>query len=524
MGATGSNRVGGSQVDYGKGSPGTDGMSVMADVIKNLQNLTGPTSISSVTETTREARSPELESRSQTFIDRLNEISAGTADAYAGKEATFEDLIRSLSNVSQMRAGQSAGATSTAALNSGLSPLEATQVGDNALNEVLQRYFPQLAQMRSDQADVPIAGQEAQRGLNNDYGDFLNSVLAPYLRAVAGTTTEKEGQETDMLGRLRAISDAAGQMERVKASQAGTELGYAELNEDARQADMSAELKRMGFDVDMAINQLREAGMDGRNSASLANALGIAQINSNTTMGTTAMREEGETARSTDRNMLEVLLENTRQGGMSGRETSRQKSTADLAEGRQAFELAQQNRTLDSKETLFESQKAYLQDLDYQKTNRADKLAENKGKQNVAKIEASLRKTHATNVMKAKAYWSDYLAGAKTNSDLVKRIEGIVGAEELHKYVDYNTNWKWGEADNRAKDTAGLINKLAAPDIEASLIALGLNAKAGTTDPTNPPDPSDPTNPPDPSDPPTSEEEAEKRRIAKHLMNQGDNN
>lgn len=262
------------------------GIDVLGALLDEVSRMTGPTQISKEIATTKEARSPELEARTQQFIDTLNQMSEGYRTGYGNLGTTFDAVIRNLMNVNQVQAGRSAGATSTAALASGLTPLEASKLSGDAMQSILQAMYPQIATLRQQQAEVPIQLQDSLRGLNQDYLEALSSVIAPYQRAVAGTTTEGTREITDILGRMGLKSDVASKLGTLQQGEEQIQLGWAQLMEDARQKDLSADLQKRGFNVQQAIAMLEQEGMDRRTAMQMANSIAVAQIQSATNLGT----------------------------------------------------------------------------------------------------------------------------------------------------------------------------------------------------------------------------------------------
>jgi len=143
----------------------------------------------SPTSSTKAVRSPQLETVSADWLDKLNQLSTDTASAYTNKAGTFDAIIRSLSNVARSTAGTQGAATAQSALTSGFSPFEATQESGNVVNQILRQFYDQQAGLKTQQADVGIEAQGAMRGLNQDYLSLLTNVLSPYYKGVAGTET-----------------------------------------------------------------------------------------------------------------------------------------------------------------------------------------------------------------------------------------------------------------------------------------------------------------------------------------------
>jgi hypothetical protein len=127
----------------------------------------------------------------------LNQLSANTTGAYQNKQNTYSDLIKSLSDLFGARGSAAAGSTQASALASGLTPLEASGAGNNALLANLQQFFPALAGLKGEAADVGIANQSALQSIQQQLNlPFISQVLAPYQQAVAGTVARGTGTQT----------------------------------------------------------------------------------------------------------------------------------------------------------------------------------------------------------------------------------------------------------------------------------------------------------------------------------------
>jgi hypothetical protein len=201
-------------------SPGAS----FADLIANVQK-TAPT----VTTVNKQNISPQLEALMNQFTGQMNALSGQTQQAYQGKQNTFADLISSLTNMyGAMGAGQSS-AAQTSALASGLSPLEAQGAGNNVLQQVMQQFYPQLAQTKTQQADVGIAGAQAQQGILQQLGlPFMQSVQAPYFQNVAG----QQQVTTDPLRNMSLLA-------QLTQAQGDDALGWAQLAQQGNQFQQS---------------------------------------------------------------------------------------------------------------------------------------------------------------------------------------------------------------------------------------------------------------------------------------------
>lgn len=86
-------------------------------------------------------------------------------DPYAGMHSAYEDVIRNLASAYQSRGSRSARVARETGLASGLSPLEAGSVGEEALNRSLQDYYNILPGLRLEQAGLQQKRWEDLAGL-----------------------------------------------------------------------------------------------------------------------------------------------------------------------------------------------------------------------------------------------------------------------------------------------------------------------------------------------------------------------
>ena len=225
-------------------------------------------------------RSPELEAQIQESIDQQNTLRGDMQTAYQGKLASYDDVIQALANTYGKQSGAQSSAASTAALNSGFTPLEATQQGSDALNNVLQLYAPQLANVKSQQADVPIAATEAQRGVSQDFQALLAQVIAPYRQSVAGQTqtsvTEDPARRVAMLQQLMQSQSNIATQER--GQDIGAMTAQAQIRQRQEEVQVQAMMQGMKIESEQNIAQLREMGMDDRLSMEMAGRIQIAKL------------------------------------------------------------------------------------------------------------------------------------------------------------------------------------------------------------------------------------------------------
>jgi len=246
---------------------GPSGGSGEVDFLSTLQGMTGPTS--TMQSTTQNARSPELEALIQAQTGRLNELQTGYEGAFGAQEATFSDVIQSLINAYQTRAGREGGAMGTAALSSGLTPLEATGAGQTALGGILQQMWPQVAGLRNEQAGVGIELQRALQGVDQEHGNLLTNVMKPYHMGVAGTT--QTGETTDILGRNKLIADYMMQQQQQQQQQGQWQAELAQALQIAQMGEAGAtERTGMGQAGADYRAELGEEGATGRTQMGLA--------------------------------------------------------------------------------------------------------------------------------------------------------------------------------------------------------------------------------------------------------------
>lgn len=177
-------------------------------------------------------RSPELEANIAEAIDRINALSKSFTEAYETKGGTYADMINALTNIYQSRAGAEAGAASQAALTSGLTPLEAGGQAREVKGALLQEMYPQLAGLRAEEAQTLVDLQAAIQTVNQQYQDLIQSVVAPYQQAVAGT------KEYDILGRETLMSNIALQQQQM-----AQDWREAMLNANIQQQQLNAQLQ-----------------------------------------------------------------------------------------------------------------------------------------------------------------------------------------------------------------------------------------------------------------------------------------
>lgn len=252
----------GSSMSLGGASQSSGGSELTA-LMDKLNGMNGPTLTTQ--QITQAQRSPELEAQIQAQTGRLNELQTGYGAAYDNKQQTFNDVIQSLINASQARGSRNSQASGTAALQSGLTPMEAAGVGQNSMDAVLQQMWPMLAGLRSDQADVGIGLQNALQGVDQEHAQLLQGVMAPYMKGVAGTTVT--GEETDILGIQKLLGSLAMQQSQQQSQDAQMSNAMA----IAQMQDVG-QTKRAGMAQGGATQRtgMTQAGASDRASAGLS--------------------------------------------------------------------------------------------------------------------------------------------------------------------------------------------------------------------------------------------------------------
>lgn len=243
------------------------GGSGLSELLASLRGMQGPTLTTQ--QTTQSNRSPELEAAIQAQTGRLNQLQTGYEGAYDTKQQTYNDVIQSLINAYQSQGSRQAGAMSTSALASGLTPLEAAGAAGDVQSDFLQQMWPQVAGLRADQADVGIGLQEAIQGVDQEYANLLTNVVSPYQRDVAGTVVT--GEENDRLGVQKLISDVVMQQyaQQQRASEVSAQLNNA-LQIAGMQEQGAMSRARMGESGATQRTGMTQAGATGRASMGIA--------------------------------------------------------------------------------------------------------------------------------------------------------------------------------------------------------------------------------------------------------------
>lgn len=210
-------------------------------LLQALAKASGPTSTNKQTTTTNQNASPQLEQMMQGFQNDLQTLNTNTQGAYDAKQQSFNDVIRELSNTFRAREGAAAAGARQGAMATGLTPIEANSLGQDASMQVLNQFFPLLAGMRADQAGVGVDLQSALANLQGQLNlPFMQNIASPYYQNVAGQIQNTTGETTDTLGRQNLI----GQLLSNMSSQ---NLDAQRIAESARQFDISSNLQNSQF-------------------------------------------------------------------------------------------------------------------------------------------------------------------------------------------------------------------------------------------------------------------------------------
>jgi hypothetical protein len=106
---------------------------------------------------------PQYQEPPAEALSILNQIMQ--TDPYAGVHGAYEQVARQMAEAFQSRGSQAARTQQQAALSTGLTPLEASGAGENALLENMRSYYAQLPQLRLAQSMLPAQRQEQLSGL-----------------------------------------------------------------------------------------------------------------------------------------------------------------------------------------------------------------------------------------------------------------------------------------------------------------------------------------------------------------------
>lgn len=215
------------------------------------------------TVTTKANRSPELENNIADMLNRINGVSSGLGTAATGLQNTYTDVINSLLKAGNKMGGAQSSQASTAALASGLTPLEAAGSGRTAFNDLVTQLMPLIATQRQGQANVPYQLQkDISQYAVTPYQNLLAQVQAPYQQALAGTSQVT----TDPLRYLAYLnSQQQVQNEQARSNQA-LQIAKMQIDAQMQQAiatgNVSQRKSLMDYQQAMAVgNQTGQYGL-----------------------------------------------------------------------------------------------------------------------------------------------------------------------------------------------------------------------------------------------------------------------
>jgi len=245
------------------------------------------------TQVTQQLPSPELESQIQGFQTDLNQLSQGFQQAAGDRQSSFNDVIRSLSNTFNTQAGAASTGTATAALGSGLSPLEASQLGTDTRQKVQQQFFPQQAALKAQQAAIPTELQRDLTGLQQMSSNFIGQTVAPFLQAQAGQETITQNPQAALQAAARLASHAESMAQQASQFESQQELAQQQMvfNQAKLEQQMAIALMQAAqaaataqqtaqYQAQQLAQELQIAGLDSQT------ALAVAQLQSQTSLST----------------------------------------------------------------------------------------------------------------------------------------------------------------------------------------------------------------------------------------------
>lgn len=248
------------------------GDSVIQQLLQQTQGLLSsgqPTSTATTTQTTQAERSPELEQSFTEATGRLNELSQGFTGAFEERAGGFNDIIRELTNIANREASRQPRAVSTAALSSGLSPVEAAGAGADVRSNILQSFLPQLATLRGQQANVGVELQQALQGVGRDQTNLL-ALIAPYQQAIAGTTGTTTQTSTDQLESIQLLSTLAVAVDQSNQQWQQIQLQGRQLDLQSRELLINQRMEQDRIELQQWLSEQEQAGADRRQLAAVA--------------------------------------------------------------------------------------------------------------------------------------------------------------------------------------------------------------------------------------------------------------
>jgi hypothetical protein len=263
------------------------------DYMQGLYNQimrTNPARTAQSTTVTKQNESQAMQDMINNYMSQLNNLNQQTTAAHEGKFNTYNDLIRSLSDMYRTTGSAASSGAVNQGLSSGLTPSEAGSMGQEALLSVLQQYNPALAQITTDQSQVRVDAANALAQIMQSLQlPFSQNVEAPYYQGVAGQTQTGNTRETDPMAKMGILAQLASQMDAQSSSQRNNDIEWAKLQQQneqfgktlgyqqqgqsiaARQAEQEMQLRQL-------LAQMNEGGaMDRTQATNLSNEMQNAQ-------------------------------------------------------------------------------------------------------------------------------------------------------------------------------------------------------------------------------------------------------
>ena len=251
----------------------------MTDLMAELRKM--PTT---VTTTAQQNPSSQLEDMYAQMQGNVAELQQRMGQAYQAKENTYSGLLTALADMFRTTGSRGSGAVQTSALASGLTPMEASQQGQNTLLQALQAYAPERANLEAQQSDVGVQLQSALANVMQGIQLPLTNMMSPYYQGVAGTTqtTDDPTQKMNLLFNL-ASSIQSQQLAQQQLTQSGQQFDQSmdfnqqQLAQNMQQFLLGQQQAGSQFGQTMGLNQqqLAQSGQQfdqtlGLNQAQLA--------------------------------------------------------------------------------------------------------------------------------------------------------------------------------------------------------------------------------------------------------------
>ena len=250
------------------------------DINALIRQVSKPTTTTATqTTTNKQLPSPDLEKAYNDMLGQINTLSQNTQQAFNNKSGTYTDLLTSLANMYNTARSGSENAAIGSALSSGLTPLEATSLGQEAGMEALRSYFPQRAALRSEQADVGIGLQQALQGLLQGASmPLLQGLIAPYLTGVAGQRSTTTNQQTGAVDPSSLLSLLSKYAQQEQAQSVIDPLDLMRLQQDQNQFDATMNWRGAQMEQDWQKTLFNKQLQEGLLGSRLENAYNLNQM------------------------------------------------------------------------------------------------------------------------------------------------------------------------------------------------------------------------------------------------------